>query len=61
MNEFEDFREFCQQVTDEQLVSIYWKETGSNRTAFAAIARAVADGRNIDLVHAERMPNETST
>lgn len=45
----EDFRRFCEQATDAQLREIVKKEESATRTHEAAIARAVARGRGLDL------------
>jgi len=42
-----EFTAFCRNATDNQLHNIYAKEKAANRRAYAAIAQAELERRNI--------------
>mgnify|MGYP005838529907 CR=1 FL=1 len=46
---YDEFVGYCNTLTDAQVHAVYWKETDNERPAFAAIAKAVAGGRGIDV------------
>lgn len=58
MNEYEDFRLFCQQATTSQLAAIIDKERAAGRHEFAAIATAVMAGRPGGVMAYENWPKE---
>jgi hypothetical protein len=45
----EEFAAYCRSVTDAQVRGVYEKEKAANRKVYAAIAKAEADRRGIDL------------
>jgi hypothetical protein len=45
----DDFKGFCMQATAAQLLQIYRKEKDAGRTAYAKIARWVAEARGVML------------
>ena len=53
MSASSDFAGFCRQASDAQLPNIYWKETEAGREEFAEIAKAIADGRGINVEDTE--------
>ena len=49
MSQFSEFRGFCKNASDAQLQGIYEKEMSNGREAMAEIARAVAEGRGVEI------------
>jgi len=47
MDDFESFRQYCENCTDAQVIAVYEKEHEAGRAAYAAIAKAVASRRGL--------------